>query len=626
MASGRSGARLGAAILLGICIQLLGPGLSGRAAGDPAQAAGTSAMSEQNPPDINVGPQATRPYEHDDSVLSLPGILVRQFLPLGAEPPLTELSPGYLRSIDSGSQPLSLKQAIYLALRNNPGVLAARLQPVIANASVQQQAGIFDPDLTGLAQEQKTVIPATTPIETFQGNALETKSYAWNFGVNKILASTNGTLSLTFNNLRTETNNLTQTINPSYTPTLALSLSQPLLRNFGWGFATINVQLARSSQKQAQWSYEQALTDFVQKVGTDYWSVVAAQENLAVAEEAQAFYRDLVHVNTVQHRVGMLAPLDLEEAQASEATARANLYAARAVLKNGLTTLREDVMLNPAGTFVPRRIVPSDRPAPDAYIDTNERDALVSAVENRASLAQTREAIRAALLQVKYSENQLLPQVNAQTQISINSLAGTALCGPNFGYSSLDNCVQSPGPINGNKPNVPGVALPFSGNYASALNQMFGFGFYNYAVVLSFERPLANATARAALAQTRAAYQQIGFQYRASLSQAVNEVENALANAQADVDRVQATSEAAQYASHALHNEQVRFRNGLASTHDLLQYQSEYVSARANQVQAEIDLENAKLALWHANGTLLRHFQIVFTLQPVAARPWYARF
>ncbi|HLH77600.1 MAG TPA: TolC family protein [Candidatus Binataceae bacterium] len=625
MVSARGGTRV-AAILLGIWMELAGLGLCGQVAATSVGSGEASTLAGQSAPDLAVGPQATRQFEHDDSVLSLPAILLNQFFPLRASSPLTELSASYLRSIDSGSQPLSLKQAIYLALRNNPGVLAARLQPVMADASVMQQAGIFDPDLTGVAQQQKTVIPATTPIETFQGNALETKTYAWNFGVNKILASTNGTLSLTFNNLRTETNNLTQTINPSYTPTLALSLSQPLLRNFGWGFATINVDLAESSQKQAQWSYAQALTDFVQKVGGDYWSVVAAQENLAVAEEGLRFYRDLVHVNSVQHRVGMLAPLDLEEAQASEATARANLYSSRAALKNALNTLREDVMLNPAGTFVPRQITPSDRPNPDAYIDTDERDALVSAVENRASLAQMREAIRAALLQVKYSENQLLPQVNAQSQISINSLAGDAVCGPNFGYSSLDNCIQSPGPINGDKPNMPGVALPFSGNYASALNQMFGFGFYNYVAILSFERPLANATARAALAQTRAAYQQIGLQYQAALSQAVNEVENGLANAQADVDRVQATSEAVQYARHALHNEQVRFRAGMASTHDLLQYQSEYINARGNQVQAEIDLENAKLALWHANGTLLHHFQIAFTLQPVVSRSWYARF
>jgi len=622
MVSARSGARV-AAILLGICMQLSALGFCGQIANSLG---GANSFSGQGGFDLAVGPQATRQFEHDDSVLSLPAILVSQYIPLRASPPLTELSTGYLRSIDRGSQSLSVKQAIYLALRNNPAVLAARLQPVIANAGVEQQMGIFDPDLTALAQQQKTVIPATTPIETFQGNALETKSYAWNFGINKILASTNGTLSLTFNNLRTETNNLTQTINPSYTPTLALSLSQPLLRNFGWGFATINVQLAQSSQKQAQWNYEQALTDFVQKVGVDYWNLVAAQENLAVAEEAQAFYRDLVHVNAVQHRVGMLAPLDLEEAQASEASARANLYSSRAALKNAASNLRQDVMLDPAGTFVPRQILPSQRPDPGAYIDTSERDALVSAVQNRASLASMRESIRAALLQVKYSENQLLPQVNAQTQISINSLAGATLCGPDFGYSSLDNCVQSPGPINGNKRNVPGVALPFSGNYATALNQMFGFGFYNYVAILSFERPLANATARAALAQTRAAYQQIGLQYQASLSQAVNEVENGLANAQADVDRVQATTEAVQYAGHALHNEQVRFRAGLASTHDLLQYQSEYTSARGNQVQAEIDLENAKLALWHANGTLLHHFQIVFSLQPVVSRPWYARF
>ena len=53
----------------------------------------------------------------------------------------------------------------------------------------------------------------------------------------------------------------------------------------------------------------------------------------------------------------------------------------------------------------------------------------------------------------------------------------------------------------------------------------------------------------------------------------------------------------------------MRFRVGLATTHDLLQFQEEEVSAEGNQVQAEVDLENAKLALAHSDGTLLQQFQ-----------------
>jgi hypothetical protein len=43
-------------------------------------------------------------------------------------------------------------------------------------------------------------------------------------------------------------------------------------------------------------------------------------------------------------------------------------------------------------------------------------------------------------------------------------------------------------------------------------------------------------------------------------------------------------------------------------------------------VQSEVDLENARLALWHAEGTLLQAFQIDFQLQNPKETPWYATF
>ena len=155
---------------------------------------------------------------------------------------------------------------------------------------------------------------------------------------------------------------------------------------------------------------------------------------------------------------------------------------------------------------------------------------------------------------------------------------------------------------------------------------MWNFGFYNYAAVLSFQMPLDNATARAALSQARIQYEQSRLTYRSSLSQAVVNVESAIANLFADQQRAQATASATYYARQALHDEEVRFRVGMATTHDLLQFQEEEVSAEGNEVQAEVDLENAKLALRHAEGTILQEFDISFELQDPHQTPWYATF
>jgi hypothetical protein len=58
----------------------------------------------------------------------------------------------------------------------------------------------------------------------------------------------------------------------------------------------------------------------------------------------------------------------------------------------------------------------------------------------------------------------------------------------------------------------------------------------------------------------------------------------------------------------------------------LLQYQEELVTAQGNEVQADVGLENARLALWHAQGTLMNIFNIDFQVQNPHVAPWYTQF
>jgi outer membrane protein len=580
----------------------------------------------QAAPQVNVPPSATTPFEHNDgSVVSLPQMFAHQWSLTREVPPESLISERYIRSFDNQPRALTLKEAIYFAIENNPSLKAVQLDPIASLEAVAEANGTFDPNLTSQLDVIKTASPTTSILQTGGADVFTQKLYDWNFGVNKVSAVTNGTLGVTFNNERAASNSFFSSLNPSYSPSLAVSLSQPLLQNFGWRFATINVRIAESGQRQSQWNYAQSLQDFVQRIGGEYWNVVLAEENLEVARAALRFNSDLVRQNAIAVKVGTLAPLDLQEAQSAQATAQANVYTAEANLKDARVQLRQDVMLNPNGVFIPAAIEPATRPNPTEAISENEERALETAVQYRPSLAGLREMIRSALLQVKYAQNQTLPQLNLGAQIGTSATAGTALC-TSFGTQTVGNCstgvpnpVPPPAFFKGNK-------LPFGGTYGSALNRMWNFTFYNYAGVLSFQMPLNNAVARAALAQARVQYEQSRLQYRAALSQAVSDVESAIANLFADQKRAAATAQATYYSRQALHDEEVRFRVGMATTHDLLQFQEEEVSAEGNQVQAEVDLENAKLALRHSEGTLLEFFDIEFQLQNPKRTPWYARF
>ncbi|HVA83565.1 MAG TPA: TolC family protein [Candidatus Binataceae bacterium] len=576
-------------------------------------------VPEQGAPDLNGPSSQTAPFEHGASVLSLPGTFASQMSPSERVAPESIVSQSFLGTRDDTVRGLSLKQAIYIGLMNNPNVKVAELDPLASEEGVEVANGAFDPALTSEDDIMKSVVPVSSPFQVINSRAFTNKLYDWNFGLNKASALTNGTFGITFDNERAYSNSSFSSINPSYVPQLALSISQPLLRNFGWNFATLNVRIAESSQKASQWNMEQTIEDFVLRIGTDYWNVVESEENLQVAEYALRLNSDLVRQNRISLQVGTLAPIDLQEAQSAEATSAANVYTAQAAQRAARAALRQDVMMNPASTLVPQEIEPTDKPNPARETNPNEEVALETAIQYRPSLEAMREGIRGALMQVKFSENQTLPQLNLGAQFGLNSTAGTTPCIRNF-VGAAGNCAASPLlPRSGTK-------LPFGGIYGDALNRLFGTSFYNYAAVLNFAYPIDNAAARAVLAQTRVQYESLRMQYRASISTAVVAVQTALANLEADQKRVQATREASYYAAQALHDEEIRFKVGMATTHDLLQFQEQLISAQGNQVEAEVDLEDARLSLEHEQGTLLRAFQIDFQLQDPHRSPWYSKF
>jgi outer membrane protein TolC len=584
----------------------------------PIQMQSVPLNEPQAPPHASVPPSASNLFEHHDDLLNLPRIFAHQWSLTQQVVPDNVISERYLRSEDPTARGLTLKEAIYVAIQNNPSLKALELDPVASMETVREANGTFDPNLTAQGDIEKSVVPVTSALQTGGSTSFVQKFYDWNFGLNKVSSVTNGTWGVTFNNDRSLSNSSFSGVNPAYAPNLALSLSQPLLQNFGWQFATINVQIAESGQKQAQWTYGQALQDFVQRIGGDYWNVVLSEENLEVARAALRFNLDLVRQNAISVKVGTLAPIDLQEAQSAAATSEANVYTAEANLKNSRTQLRQDVMLNPYGTFLPEQIQPLTRPNPQEQVGVDEERALELAVQYVPSLGSMREAIRDALLQVKFSENQVLPQLNLGAQFGLTSVAGTTPCQVSKSFPATNpNCFVA---------GVGGTKLPFGGIYGDALDRLWGFTYYNYAAVLTFQMPLDNAVPRAALAQARVQYDQQRVLYRAALSQTVVNVQSALANLYADYKRAQATASATFYARQSLHDEQIRFRVGMATTHDLLQFQEEEVSAEGNQVQAEVDLENAKLALEHADGTLLQAFNINWEVQNPHEVPWYAAF
>ena len=118
-------------------------------------------------------------------ILSIPGVFVDQWSPAQQIAPESLISERYLRSADDTARKITLKQAIYIAIRNNPALKASELDPIASTEGVREANAAFDPDLTSQLDILKNVAPTSSALQAPGSDAFTQKFYDWNFGLAK---------------------------------------------------------------------------------------------------------------------------------------------------------------------------------------------------------------------------------------------------------------------------------------------------------------------------------------------------------------------------------------------------------------------------------------------------------
>src|SRR6266542_6794786 len=157
-----------------------------------------------------------------------------------------------------GGIPLSLEQAIGLALANNQDLNVTVNAAESTRFLLFQNQGIYDPLVTAAVSRSHTEQPATS---TLVGANVNTSDFTDGRAQVSQLAPTGGTFTLGFTGNKTTTNSSFSFINPAYSSSLTLSMNQPPLRNFGPRVTTWLIRIARNTRDS---SYQ----DFVRSVQT----------------------------------------------------------------------------------------------------------------------------------------------------------------------------------------------------------------------------------------------------------------------------------------------------------------------------------------------------------------------
>jgi outer membrane protein TolC len=524
-------------------------------------------------------------------------------------------------------QKITLREAVALALTNNTTLKVRRLDPIAGKVGVRQARSVFDPELYAEAAKFRRANPFSTLSALTSGSGTDlpvdgggagvappdrpvnpskyfSQEVTWSAGVRKTLLS-GGLLSLDWtNNRQSSTATAVNLVVPQYVTTLDVSLNQPLLRDFGWRYSLLLVDLAQNTEEAAFYQYKAATADVALEVERAYWLLVLTIENVKVGEQGLDLARETLRDNEGRFNVGALPRTAVLEAQAELARREAILVRLRNQQRLAADRLRSLINYNPADSKEIIVAGAADEPKVVPY-EIDLRRSLEMAEMNRPELVVARLDVKGNRILRKVAENQVLPRLDLIGSIGLNGLGGRDT------RSASDFSQPNP---------------QILGGYDRSLELLTDGRFYQYRVGARLEIPINNAAAKASYAQARVDTERAWLSLHEVEESVTLEVKQAVTNMESEIEGLPAVRVARELAEENLRNQQARYEVGLATTKDLLDFQEKMLQARASEVEAVTGYNVALADLQRAEGTLLEERRILLQRPELEAAPWWARF
>jgi outer membrane protein TolC len=518
---------------------------------------------------------------------------------------------------DENVEPVSLKQAIAIALENNPRIAAQRLEPAKQEAGILGAQAQFDPTLAAEVRQAHSRTPNQSVLAATDTLVIDERSANAHL-IKRLRTST--LLQGDFLNERIDNNASFNQLRPAYQPALNFSVIQPLLRDFGWDFSYLVVRVAEQTADAARFQYEADLANFVAEVIVAYWAVVQTRENLEVQRESLALAERTVSENEARVRVGLLAPVAVLEARADAKAREEDVIIAENDLVVARQRLGQLAYYRPDDTFVPRTLEPTEEAEPE-QVDVNLDATISNAVNERPEVRASARGVQVTVLNERIAGNALLPRVDLVGSYGLNGLSGLSRPVITNRNVAGGGCVQI-----GADPPTFSCNSPYAGPVGDAYDRMTTNEFRSYTFGVQVQVPIANAAARSDYTQSRITRSQAELNHRALLSQITFDARASVADVVSTRQRIDTSRVARELAEENLRNQEKRHEVGLATTKDLLDFQTRLTSARAAEVQAKTDYA-ISVARWRrAQGRLLGHYQIVLDEAGHRTTPWFARF
>ncbi len=466
---------------------------------------------------------------------------------------------------------LTLDEATARALERNLDIAVERLNPQTFDLNIARIRAAYRPTATSTIGQLSRVQAPTSTLNG--GTIVDNTTTTYNTGLQQLVPWGGGGVAFQFNNNKQVSSNNLLNYNPAFNNNFALTLTQPLLRGFLIDNNRQQLVVTALNRDASEIQLRGTIAATLANVRNAYWELLYSNDALEVARGSLDLASKLVADNRARVEVGALAPLDVVQAQAEEATRRQALAQADAQSRTAELVLKRLIVSGTDDPLWNVEINPVDRPTflPEPL---DVQSAVRKALDNRTDLQIARKTIDSNDVTLRFMRNQTLPELDLTAMYGATGLGGTQFQRNGTGVTSQ----------------IIGVV---PGGYGDAWRTLTGRNYPTWNLALNLSYPLGASAQDAQLARAKVQLNQSAAQLRALELQVATDVTNAALQVQSGLTRYQAATVARELAQQRLDAEQSRFEVGLSTNFLVVQAQRDLSTAQNTELRALLDYRKA---------------------------------
>jgi outer membrane protein TolC len=448
---------------------------------------------------------------------------------------------------------LTLSEAIKMAAERNLDVRAEYFNPAQFEADINRNRSIYDPLLllgTTYTDSKEPTISS--------GSSINGQTFNFNASLSQLFW-TGATVSAAYQSTYSNSNS-PLAFEPHYWQSqLGVSLSQPLLKNFGPEATDVNITISRLSKYASIEHLHTRVINTVAQVRTEYYNLYSLREQLEVRKVSLELARKILSETKARVDAGVLPAMEILNAEFGAVSREKDVIDAEKALEDQLDVLR--LLLQIEGR---NDIAVADLPRRELY--QVSEDEVIRRALNRPDIKELKRTLEINELQTRVYSNNIKPDLKLIAS---------------GGVAALDR------------------------TYPREMEKIGTLDTPYWSVGLNLSFPIGNRAADNDYRKSRLKTEQTALQIKGLEEGATKDVKAAIRSVATGYKQIEVTDRGRAFAEERLRAFIRKNEVGLATTKDVLDVENDLRTAKNNQITALVAYNNAITLLWQVTGEIL---------------------